>query len=145
MMKRMMGAVLGIALWTAWPLAARAAELEELSKYLAFIEGYQHLFEFCQAETQLPAEIVQYSRTHIAERRALIFAGLNEGERRKLMDASVAKKAQVIGGFMQFMRKEQPNRTLPELCKQDGFFAGVVQSETKSEDKESAAIKQAKN
>jgi hypothetical protein len=145
MTKRIMAAVLGLALWTVSPHATRAAELEELSKYLAFIEGYQHLFEFCQAETTLPDEIVQYSRTHIADRRALIFVGLSEGERQKVMDASVAKKAQVIAGFMQFMRKEQPNRTLPELCKQDGFFAGVVQSETKSEDKESAAIKQAKN
>jgi hypothetical protein len=122
---------------------ARAADIGELSKYLAFIEGFQHLYEFCQAETQLPAEQVIYAGNHIAERRALVFAGLNEAQRNQVMADSPAKKEQMLDGVTQAIKKDNPKNSLPELYKQ-GFFEGVIKSERGSEEKELAAIRKAK-
>jgi len=56
---------LAVILRLGWPGEGRAADLDELSKYLAFIEGFQHLFEFCQAEAKLPVTQVKYARDHI--------------------------------------------------------------------------------
>jgi len=136
--------VLAAILRLGWPSEARAADLDELSKYLAFIEGFQHLFEFCQAEAKLPAAQVKYARDHIGERRALILAGLDEAQRRKISADAQGKKAQMLDGIMQHVAKEQPNKKLKDLCK-EGFFEGVMESEQKSEAKESAAIRKAKN
>ena len=135
---------LALILRLAWPGEARAADLDELSKYLAFIEGFQHLFEFCQAEAKLPVAQVTYARNHIADRRALIFAGLSESQRAKISADAVAKRKQMLEGVMQHVAKEQPNRKLKDLCK-EGFFEGVMESEQKSEAKETAAIRKAKN
>jgi hypothetical protein len=137
--------------WSAAPFGAacmlcapaRAADLGELSKYLAFIEGFQHLYEFCQAETPLPAEQVIYARNHIAERRALVFAGLTESQRNQVIADTPAKKKQMLDGVTQAVKKDNPNASLPALCKQ-GFFEGVIQSERGSEAKEVAAIQKAK-
>lgn len=125
------------------PGEARAADLDELSKYLAFIEGFQHLFEFCQAEAKLPLAQVKYARDHIGERRALIFTGLNEAQRKQISADAQGKKAQMLEGIMQHVAKEQPNQELKDLCK-SGFFHGVMESEQKSESKETAAIRKAK-
>jgi hypothetical protein len=134
-------AVVGAACMLCAP--ARAADIGELSKYLAFIEGFQHLYEFCQAETQLPAEQVIYARNHIAERGALVFAGLNESQRDQVMADTPAKKKQMLEGVTQAVKKDNPNASMPALCKQ-GFFEGVIKSERGSEAKEVAAIQKAK-
>lgn len=131
------------ALRLAWPAEARAANLDELAKYLAFVDGFQHLFEFCQAEARLPPAQVKYAREHIGERRALIFASLNEKQRAKISADAVAKKTQMLDGIMAHVKKEQSDRPLKDLCK-EGFFEGVMESEQKSEMKEVAAIKKAK-
>ena len=78
------------------PGAARSADLEALTKYFAFIEAFRHFFEYRQAEAQLPEFRVQYARSHIGDRRAVIFAGLNEAERKKISDDSVAKKWEMV-------------------------------------------------
>ena len=135
---------LAAVLRLGWPAEARAADLDELSKYLAFIEGFQHLFEFCQAEARLPAAQVKYARDHIGERRALIFASLDEAQRKKVSADAQGKKAQMLDGIMQHVAKEQPNKKLKDLCR-EGFFEGVMESEQKSEAKETAAIRKAKN
>jgi hypothetical protein len=123
---------------------AKAVNLDELSKYLAFIEGFQHIFEYCQAETTLPQPQVTYARNHIGERRALIFADLHEIQRDKITADMPTKKAQMLKGVMEHVKKDQPGVPLKELCKQ-GFFAGVMESEQKSEANEIAAIRKAKN
>jgi hypothetical protein len=135
---------LAVILRLGWAGEGRAADLDELSKYLAFIEGFQHLFEFCQAEAKLPVTQVKYARDHIGDRRALIFAGLTEKERTKISADAAAKKKQMLEGIMQHAAKEQPNKKLKDLCK-EGFFEGVMESEQKSEAKETAAIRKAKN
>jgi hypothetical protein len=135
---------LAVILRLGWPGEARAADLDELSKYLAFIEGFQHLFEFCQAEAKLPGAQVKYARDHIGERRALILAGLDEAQRKRISADAQGKKAQMLDGIMQHVAKEQPNKKLKDLCK-EGFFEGVMESEQKSEAKEAAAIRKAKN
>ena len=122
---------------------AKNANLDELSKYLAFIEGFQHLFEFCQAETRLSEREVTYARSHIGERRALIFAGLNEEQRGKISKDSQPKKVQMVDAVLAHMTKEHPNKPLKELCK-EGMFAGIVDSEKKAERKEEDAIRSAK-
>jgi len=50
----------------------------------------------------------------------------------------------MLDGIMQHAAKEQPNKKLKDLCK-EGFFEGVMESEQKSEAKETAAIRKAKN
>jgi hypothetical protein len=134
-----------VILRLGWPGEVQAADdLGELSKYLAFIEGFQHLFEFCQAEAKLPIAQVKYARDHIGERRALIFTGLSESQRAKISADAVGKKKQMLEGVMQHVAKEQPNKKLKELCK-EGFFEGVMESEQRSEAKETAAISKAKD
>jgi hypothetical protein len=123
---------------------AKAVDLDELSKYLAFIESFQHFFEYCQAETTLPEAQVSYARNHIGARRALIFAGLHEIQRDKIIADTPAKKALVLKGVMENIKKDASSASLKDLCKQ-GFFEGVVDSEQKSEAKEAAAIRKAKN
>jgi hypothetical protein len=123
---------------------ARAADLDEHSKYLAFIEGFQHFFEFCQAETTLPEAQVTYARNHIGERRALIFAGLHEIQRNKIIADAPAKKEVMVKGVMDNLKKDPASAPLSDLCKR-GFFEGVMDSEQKSEAKEVAAIRKAKN
>jgi hypothetical protein len=123
---------------------AKAVNLDELSKYLAFIEGFQHIFEYCQAETALPEPQIAYARNHIGERRALIFTGLHEIQRDRITADMPAKKAQMLKGVLEHIKKEQPGVPLKELCKQ-GFFEGVMESEQKSEANETAAISKAKN
>jgi hypothetical protein len=135
---------LAVILRLGWPGEARAADLDELSKYLAFIEGFQHLFEFCQAEARLPSAQIKYGRDHIGERRALIFAGLSESQRAKISADAVGKKKKMLDGIMEHVAKEQPNKKLMDLCK-EGFFEGVMESEQKAEAKETAAIRKAKN
>lgn len=144
MTKRSAVFVLGAVLSLGWPPDVRAANLDELSKYLAFIDGFQHLFEFCQAEAKLPDDEVSYARQHIGERRALIFAGLNEAQRDKISADAQPKKKQMLGGVMEHVKKNQPDKQLKELCK-EGFFTGVMESEQRAEAKELAAIRKAKN
>jgi hypothetical protein len=126
-----------------WPADARAADMDELAKYLGFIEGFQHLFEFCQAEAKLSDREIKYSRDHIGERRALIFSGTNEQQRRTIMADAPAKKEQMLQGVTQYMEKEVPNTSMKEMCRQ-GFFSGVIESEQKADSKEVAAIRKAK-
>jgi hypothetical protein len=123
---------------------AKAVDLDELSKYLAFIEGFQYLFEYCQAEAPLPDKQVSYARAHIGERRAVIFAGLHEIQRDKIVADMPAKRTIMVKGVLDHLKKEQPGKSMTELCKA-GFFEGVVDSEQKSETKETAAIRKAKN
>jgi hypothetical protein len=144
MIKHSVMLALGAALSLGWPGGARAANLDELSKYLAFIDGFQHLFEFCQAEAKLPADEVNYARQHIGERRALIFAGLSPAQRDKITTDSQPKKKRMLDGVMGHVRKTTPNTPLKQLCK-EGFFAGVIESEKGSEEKERAAIRKAKD
>jgi hypothetical protein len=121
----------------------KAADLDELSKYLAFIEGFQYLFEFCQAETKLPDKQVSWAWTHIGKRRTLIFAGLNETQRSKIMEDMPAKRGLMIKNVLENVTKSQPGVPLKHLCLA-GFFEGVMESEQKSEAKEAAAIAKAK-
>jgi hypothetical protein len=123
---------------------AKAVNLDELSKYLAFIEGFQHIFEYCQAGTTLPQTQITYARNHIGERRALIFAGLHEIQRDRITADMPAKKALMLKGVLDHVKKDQPGVPLKELCKQ-GFFEGVMESEQKSDANETAAIRKAKN
>jgi hypothetical protein len=136
--------IVAAGLFVAGAQSGRAANLDELSKFLGFIEGFQQLYEFCQAEfPQLPAAQVQYARTHIWERRALIFAGLDEKTRDKITEDAQAKKKQMLAGIMRYIQQNMSNRPLKDLCK-EGFFAGVADSEQKSDAKEIAAIQEAK-
>jgi hypothetical protein len=134
----LLAAVLGAA------APARAADLEELSKYLGFIEGFQYVFEFCQAEADLPDKDIQYARDHISERRALIFAGLSERQRSRISEGALGKKAEMLQGFMKYIAKETPDKTLPELCRTDEFFGGIINSETRAQEREITAIVKAK-
>src|SRR6202521_1091586 len=104
----------------------RAADLDELSKYLGFIESFQRIFEFCQAETKLSDKAVKYARDHIGERRALILSDLNERQRETVYADAEAMRARVLDRFVQQLVKDQPSKDLQELCRTDGFFAGVV-------------------
>jgi hypothetical protein len=135
---------LAVTLNLVWPGEGGAADLDELSTYLGFIEGFQHLFEFCQAEAKLPAAQIKYARDHIGDRRALIFAGLSERERAKIAADATAKRKQMLDDVMQHVAKAQPNKKLKDLC-EEGFFEGVMESEQKSEAEETAAIRKAKN
>ncbi len=128
----------------ASPRDAKAVDLNELSKYLAFIEGFQYIFEFCQVETTLPQKQVTFARSHIGERRALIFAGLNETQREKIVADMPTKRAAMIKGMLDQAKKDQPGVPLKDLCKQ-GIFEGVMESERESAAKETAAIRKAKN
>jgi hypothetical protein len=123
---------------------ARAADLDELTKYLGFIESFQRIFEFCQAETKLSDKAVKYARDHIGERRALILSGLNERQRDRVYTDAEAMRGKVLDQFVRQLDKDQPSKDLPELCRTDGFFAGVIASEAKAQDKEVAAVKKAK-
>jgi hypothetical protein len=69
---------------------------------------------------------------------------LTENERTKISADAAAKKKQMLEGIMQHAAKEQPNKKLKDLPK-EGFFEGVMESEQKSEAKETAAIRKAKN
>lgn len=122
----------------------KAADLDELAKYLGFIEGFQSLFESCQAEATLPAKEISYAREHIAVRRALIFAGLSEDDRNKVSEDAQDKKKQMLDGVAKSIAKSSPKAKMKDLCKQ-GFFTGVMESEVESEKKEEAAIKEAKS
>ena len=144
MAKWLSALILGICLCLGVPRGAEAANLGELAKYLAFIEGFQHLFEFCQAETKLPDDQVTYARQHIGERRALIFAGLNETQRAKIAADAPAMKKQMLDAMDKRTKKDHPGRPLKELCK-IGYFEGVVTAEKESADKERAAILKAKD
>ena len=141
---RMAAAALALSGSMAFAPQAKAVDLDEHSKYLAFIEGFQYFFEFCQAETTLPDPQVTFARAHIGERRALIFAGLHEIQRNKVLTDMPAKKALVIKGVMENLKKDAASAPLPDLCKR-GFFEGVMDSEQKSKEKEVAAIRKAKN
>ena len=144
MIKRSAVFVLGALLSVGGPHGVRAADLDELSKYLAFIEGFQYLFEFCQAEAKLPSDQISFAAQHIRERRALIFAGLDEAQRDRISADAQPKKKQVLAGVMDYMKKNGHDKPLKEQCK-EGFFAGIVESEKKGEVKEVAAIQKAKN
>jgi hypothetical protein len=123
---------------------ARAADLDELTKYLAFIEGFQYFFEFCQAETRLPDAQVTFARAHVGERRALIFAGLSATQRDRIAADMPPKRAQMIKNVLDHFAKDQPGVPLKHLCLA-GFFEGVMDSEQKSIAKEVAAIRKAKD
>ena len=140
---RMAGAALALGALLAPSGAKAAPNLDELTKYLAFIESFQHFFEFCQAETKLPDSQVSYARAHIGERRALIFAGLNEDQRGKLVAAMPDRKTQMIKGVLETVGKDQPGVPLKHLCLA-GFFEGIMDSEQKSSAKEEAAIRKLK-
>src|ERR1700674_2278868 len=105
---------------------ARATYLDELAKYLGFIESFQRIFEFCQAETKLSDKSVKYARDHIGERRAWILSDLNERQHKKVYADAEAMRARVLDRFVQQLVKDQPSKDLQELCRTDGFFAGVV-------------------
>jgi hypothetical protein len=140
---RMASAALALGGLLATAPTAKAADLDELSKYLAFIEGFQYLFEFCQAETKLPDKQISYAWGHIGKRRALIFSGLNEAQRSKIMEDMPAKRGLMIRNVLDHVAKDQPGVPLKHLCL-SGFFEGVMDSEQKSEAKEAAAIAKAK-
>lgn len=144
MLKIVAASVVAAAFATCSLSPVKAADLDELAKYLGFIEGFQHLFEYCQAETKLPVKEVTYAREHIATRRAMIFAGLNETERSKVSEDAEDKKKQMLDGIAKSVAKSNPNAKMKDLCKQ-GFFTGVMESEVESEKKEEAAIKEAKS
>ena len=110
MVKRLSALILGTCLCLGVPRGAEAANLGELAKYLAFIEGFQHLFEFCQAEAKLPDEQVTYARQHIGERRALIFAGLNETQRAKITADAPTMKKQMLDAMDKRTKKDHPGR-----------------------------------
>jgi hypothetical protein len=124
--------------------AAGAADLNALTKYLAFIESFQRIFEFCQAETKLPDKAVKYARDHVGERRALILSGLNERQRARIYVDAEAMRGKVLGEFIEHLDKDRARKDLPQLCRTDGFFAGIIASEAKAQDKEVAAIRKAK-
>jgi len=92
------------------------ADLDELSKYMAFIEGFQYLFEFCQAEAKLPDKQVSIARGHIGERRALIFSGLTEAQRDNIIADMPAKRTLMIKGVLEHVNKQQPGVPLKHLC-----------------------------
>ena len=123
---------------------ARAADLGALAKYLGFIDSFQRIFEFCQAETKLSDKAIKYARDHIGERRALILSGLNERQRARVYADAEAMRGKVLDQFVRQLDKDQPSTDLPKLCRTDGFFAGVIASEAKAQDKEVAAIRKAK-
>jgi len=123
---------------------ARAVDLAALAKYLGFIESFQRIFEFCQAETKLSEKAINYARDHIGERRALILSGLNERQRERVYTDAEAMRGKVLDQFARQLDRDQPSKDLPKLCRTDGFFAGVVASEAKAQDKEVAAIRKAK-
>jgi hypothetical protein len=141
---RTAGAALMLGGILTCPTGAKAVDLDELTKYLAFIEGFQYIFEFCQAEATLSAGQVSFARSHIGERRALIFAGLHEIQRDKIVADMPPKRTLMIKGVLEHVKKDQPGVPLKDLCKR-GFFEGVVESEQKSQAKEVAAIRKAKN
>lgn len=124
--------------------SAKAADLDELTKYLAFIEGFQYIFEYCQAETALPETQVAFARRHIGERRALIFSGLDEMQREKLITDMPPKRSLMIKAMLDDARRDPSGMPLKDLCKQ-GLFEGVIDSEQKSAAREVAAIEKAKN
>ena len=140
---RMAGAALALAALLASAGAKAAPNLDELTRYLAFIESFQYFFEYCQAETKLPDSQVNFARAHIGERRALIFAGLNEDQRGKLITAMPDKKAQMIKGVLETVGKDQPGVPLKHLCLA-GFFEGIMDSEQKSSAREETAIRKLK-
>jgi hypothetical protein len=123
---------------------AQAVDLDALAKYLGFIESFQHIFEFCQAETKLSDKAIKYARDHIGERRALILSGLNERQRERVYTDAEAMRGKVFDQFVLQLDKDQPSKDLPKLCRTDGFFAGVIASEARAQDKEVAAIRKAK-
>jgi hypothetical protein len=139
------GAVFVLAFLLGSTGATRAADLQELAKYLGFIESFQQVFESCQAEVRLPDNLIRVSRDHIAQRRALIFAGLNDEQRRQISAAAAEMRGEILAQFMRQAQQDAPDKELRELCKIDGFFAGIVESETKSDAGETAAIGRAKN
>jgi hypothetical protein len=122
---------------------AKAVDIDELANYLAYIESFQYHFEFCQAETKLPEDQVTFAWKHIAERRRLIFSGLDEAQRERVMEEMPAKRKIMITEVLAGMRKDQPDAKLKDLCK-EGFFEGIIKSENKSRAKEVAAIRKAK-
>jgi hypothetical protein len=124
---------------------SRAADLDTLAKYLGFIGSFQDILETCRAEAKLPDPQIKSAWDHITERRALIFAGLNETDRQKIAADAGPKKAQMLDGFTRSLGKDQPGKSLPELCRTDGFFAGILDAETKAQVKETAAIRKAKS
>jgi hypothetical protein len=124
--------------------AKATPNLDELARYLAFIESFQYFFEFCQAETRLPDNQVTFARTHIGERRALIFAGLNEEQRATLVAGMPDKRTQMIKSVLETVGKDQPGVPLKHLCLA-GFFEGIMDSEQKSGAKERAAIQKLKD
>ena len=141
---RMGGAILVLGVILASPPSAKAVDLGELTKYLTFIEGFQYFFEFCQAEAALSEKLVASARNHIGERRALIFAGLHEIQRDRIVADMAPKKPQMIKSVLDSTKRDKPGVTLADLCKQ-GFFEGIMDSEQKSAEKEVAAIRKAKN
>jgi hypothetical protein len=124
--------------------AAKSADLDELAKYLGFIEGFQYLFEFCQAETRLPRKEIDYAREHIGERRAMILSGLTEKQRERIYEDAADTKKVMLDGVMKTIRRDDPDVRLRDLCRK-GFFTGVIESEQGSERKEEAAIRKAKD
>ena len=143
MVRPLSALALGFGFCLAAPTVAGAAKLGELSKYLAFVEGFQHLFEFCQAETALPDEQVTYARRHIGERRAFIFAGLDEKQRARISADSPAKKKIMLDGVAEHIKQEHPGKSLKDLCR-EGYFEGIMAAEQESDDEERAAIRRAK-
>ena len=143
MIKRRAVFLLAVTLTLAGPVAAKAADLPELTKYLGLIEGFQYMFEYCQTKTKLSSDQVKYARGHIAERRALIFAGLDEAARKKISVDAQAMKKLVLDSMMKKLRESEPNWDLGDWCK-GGLLDGVIDSEQKSETKEVAAIRKAK-
>jgi hypothetical protein len=69
---------LGAPLFIGWPSGVYAANLDELSKYLAFLDGFQHLVEFCPAEAKLPDNEVNYARPCKED----FFSGVVDAEKR---------------------------------------------------------------
>ena len=136
-------ALMAIVMQFAAPATARAADIDAHTKYLAFIEAFQYFFEYCQAETQLPEAQVRYARDHIGERRALIFTGLNEGERKKIAEEAGAKKWEMVEYVLSYVRKNKLDMPLGDMCRQ-GFFEGIMDSERRDEEKEVDAIRKAK-
>ena len=141
---RIAGAALALGGLLAVSSARAAPNLDELTKYLAFIESFQYFFEFCQAETRLPDAQVTYARNHIGERRALIFSGLNEEQRDKVVAAVPEKRTQMIKGVLATVNKDQPGVPLKHMCLA-GFFEGIMDAEQKSAAKEDAAIRKLKD
>jgi len=124
--------------------SAQAADLDALAKYFGFIESFQRIFEFCEAETKLSDKVVKFARDHIGERRALILSGLNERQRERVYAQAERMRGRVLDQFTRQLVKDRRSKDLVELCRTDGFFAGVIASEVRAQDKEIAAIKKAK-